>query len=431
MVAAYRQALIESHRNARLLLANSAIMGFAIDGGIYSVIFNLYVLRLAFGPEFVGQVNSMANLAFAIGCLAAGWLGTHWGSRSTMITGLIVVLSGSSAVWMTDMVPPSWRAPWLMVSFVLAYGGLSLYYVNSGPFLIRSTPARARGNVFALQSAAGAIASFAGGLIGGLMPAIFAGLMGLTLMQPGPYRAPLIVASVMIAVALFVILQTREVAAVEPLEVRTEPGAAIITPVVITAYGLIAFMGIVRFLQVAGIGFGVTFFNVYMDEELGVATAQIGLIAATARLVSVPMALIGPSLSRRIGFGMTAILGSALAGLSILPMALIASPAAAGLGFIGLLSFTSMRYPAFYVYLMERTPDRLRAIMNGVNEMAAGLSFALMALAGGYIIVEYGYTAAFLVGAVLTLAGTLLFWVYVWRNGETVAEVGEKVASDG
>jgi len=118
---------------------------------------------------------------------------------------------------------------------------------------------------------------------------------------------------------------------------------------------------------------------------------------------------------------MTTILGSALAGLSILPMALIATPAAAGLGYIGLLSFTSMRYPAFYVYLMERTPDRLRAMMNGVNEMAAGLSFALMALAGGYIIVEYGYTVGFLAGAVLTLAGTLLFWVYLWRRGESVA----------
>ena len=57
MIAAYRHALATSTRTARLLLANSAIMGFAVDGGIYSVIFNLYLLRLAFGPEFVGQVG--------------------------------------------------------------------------------------------------------------------------------------------------------------------------------------------------------------------------------------------------------------------------------------------------------------------------------------------------------------------------------------
>jgi drug/metabolite transporter (DMT)-like permease len=46
--------------------------------------------------------------------------------------------------------------------------------------------------------------------------------------------------------------------------------------------------------------------------------------------------------------------------------------------------------------------------------MAAGLSFALISLTGGFIIVRYGYDATFLLGAVLTLAGTLIFGVYVW-----------------
>ena len=82
MVAAYVQALRGSHRNVRLLLTNSALMGFAIDGGIYSVIFNLYLLRLNFGPEFVGQVNSVANLVFAIGSLTAGVVGYALGRTS-------------------------------------------------------------------------------------------------------------------------------------------------------------------------------------------------------------------------------------------------------------------------------------------------------------------------------------------------------------
>ncbi len=100
------------------------------------------------------------------------------------------------------------------------------------------------------------------------------------------------------------------------------------------------------------------------------------------------MALLGPSLSRRLGFGATAVFASVCAGLSILPIAFGPSAAVAGAGFVGVMSFTSMRYPAFYVFMMERTPERLRAIMNGVNEMAAGLSFAAISLAGGYIIVH-------------------------------------------
>lgn len=414
MVAAYVQALRGSHRNVRLLLTNSALMGFTIDGGIYSVILNLYILRMSFGPEFVGQVNSVANLVFAMGSLAAGWLGMRWGARRTMILGLSVTAAGSLAVPMTDTLPAAWRASWLLVSFTVAYSGLSLYYVNSGPYLLKATRDEARGNVFAFQSALNSTASFAGGLVGGLMPALFAGFLGVTLMQPSPYRMPLLLVGVAVLVALGVVLQTRDAEEDQPLEAPAQAAGA---PGVESAYGLIAFMAGVRFLQVAGVGVAMTFFNVYMDDGLGIATAQIGIIAASARLVAVPVALLGPSLSRRLGFGATAVIASTFAGLSILPIAFGPGAAVAGAGFIGVMSFTSMRYPAFYVFMMERTPERLRAIMNGVNEMAAGLSFAAISLAGGYIIVRFGYSAAFVTGAVITLLGTLIFWLYVQFGG--------------
>lgn len=411
MVAAYVQALRGSHRNVRLLLTNSALLGFAIDGGIYSVILNLYILRLNFGPEFVGQVNSVANLVFAFGSLAAGWLGTRFGSRRIMILGLAVTGAGALAVPMTTSLPRLWHAPWVLAGFAVAYSGLSLYYVNSGPYLLKATREDARGNVFAFQSALNSVASFGGGLLGGLMPALFAGILGVTMMQPGPYGIPLFLVGLIVLAALGVVLQTRDGEEDQPLEVKAQAGGA---PSLVSAYGLIAFMAAVRFLQVAGIGVAMTFFNVYMDSGLGLPTAQIGIIAASARLVAVPVALLGPSLSRRLGFAATASFASAMAGLSILPIAFGGSAALAGLGFVGVMSFTSMRYPAFYVYLMERTPERLRAIMNGVNEMAAGLSFAAVSLVAGYVIVHFGYGAAFVMGATITLLGTALFAGYVW-----------------
>ncbi len=410
MVAAYVQALRGSHRNVRLLLTNSALLGFAIDGGIYSVIFNLYVLRLNFGPEFVGQVNSVANLVFAFGSLAAGWLGTRFGARRIMILGLAVTGTGALAVPMTDMLPASWRAPWILVSFTVAYSGLSLYYVNSGPYLLKATRVEARGNVFAFQSALNSIASFVGGLMGGLMPALFAAFLGVTLMQPAPYGLPLFLVGVTVLIALGVVLQTHDAEEDQPLELRVQAEGA---PSTVSAYRLIAFMAGVRFLQVAGIGVAMTFFNVYMDSAMGLPTAQIGFIAATARLVAVPVALLGPSLSRRIGFGATAVFASTCAGLAMLPIAFGGTAAVAGMGFVGVMSFTSMRYPAFYVYLMERTPERLRSIMNGANEMAAGLSFAMISLVAGYVIVRLGYPAAFAMGAAITLLGTLIFGIYV------------------
>jgi predicted MFS family arabinose efflux permease len=50
--------------------------------------------------------------------------------------------------------------------------------------------------------------------------------------------------------------------------------------------------------------------------------------------------------------------------------------------------------------------------MSGISEMTAGLSFAGMALLGGYMIVHQGYQTLFLLGALLTLIGTIIFWGY-------------------
>ncbi|MCS6826052.1 MAG: MFS transporter [Caldilinea sp.] len=414
MWAAYVETLRNATRNAQIVLTLSAVMGLSIDGGVYSVVFNLYLLRLNFGPEFVGQINSVANLTFALGSLAAGWLGMRYGNRRIMIAGMGIALVGALALPFGELIPRTARAPWLTTTLLLAYLGLALYFVNSGPFLIRVTPVSARGAIFAVQSAISGLASFAGGLLGGMLPALFALWMGVSRMHPGPYRMPLLLVGALMVGALLLVLQTREPEAdeAEPESLEAKPGA----PRPRSAYPLILFMSIVRFLQVAGVGVAVTFFNVYMDAALHVATPTIGMLAAVARLIAVPAALIGPAFARRVGYGEAAMLGSFGSALSLLPLALFPNPMAAGFGFISLLAFTAIRYPTFYVYIMERTPPRLRATMTGAGEMAAGFSFALISLLGGYIIVQYGYAAAFWLGAVFTLAGTALFAVYVWKQ---------------
>src|SRR5690606_19605328 len=123
------------------------------------------------------------------------------GDRRIMIVGLSLATAGACTLPMADTLPHTWRPAWLVGALLLAYTGLSFYFVNSGPFLIRATAVAARGNVFALQSALGGVAGFAGGLLGGLLPALFAAILLLPTTNPGPYRVPLLVVGASMAVA--------------------------------------------------------------------------------------------------------------------------------------------------------------------------------------------------------------------------------------
>ena len=51
--------------------------------------------------------------------------------------------------------------------------------------------------------------------------------------------------------------------------------------------------------------------------------------------------------------------------------------------------------------------------MAGTGEMAAGLSFAVMALGGGIILSLFAFRDLFMLGALFSFVGTVLFWLHV------------------
>ena len=107
---------------------------------------------------------------------------------------------------------------------------------------------------------------------------------------------------------------------------------------------LLAF-GVIRFLQVAGIGAAGTFYNVYFDTQLDVPTSRIGLISAAARLASVPAALQIPALAARWSAPRIVTLASAATALSILPL-ILSRDGIGGVGLWGLWSSLAMPTPS-------------------------------------------------------------------------------------
>ncbi|NJM05947.1 MFS transporter [Candidatus Gracilibacteria bacterium] len=164
-------------------------------------------------------------------------------------------------------------------------------------------------------------------------------------------------------------------------------------------------------MQVSGLAATSNFFNLYLDSELAVPTAQIGMLMALGRLVAVPAALSTAALTHRFG-DRSVVIGASLAtAISMLPIALIPHWGAASLSFMAVISVSWIRYAASIVFFLNLVPPRSRAVVSGVTEMAAGICFTALTFGGGYIIVYLGYQTLFLLGAGLTALSALLFWL--------------------
>jgi MFS family permease len=403
MATAYLQKLRLFSRDVRLYLITAALSGFTFDG-IRAVLLNVYLLRLGYGPEFVGLANAAGFLAFTLFCLPAGALGKRWGSRRMMIAGLDLLAAGGGLLPLVEVMPTTWQAGWLLATQALSGLGLALYFVNGIPFLIGATGPEERHHAFSVHLALGPLAAFAGSLIGGALPRVFAAVLGLSPNEPAPYRYPLLIAALLAIPAMLALLATREVCTGQAQERATGAGRA--------PYGLIVFIGLVVMFRFAGRGAAFTFFNVYLDAGLHTSTALIGALSAAGQLLSVPAALVAPLAVARWGNRSVIVLGSFGIALSMLPLALIPHWGAAGLGFMGMLALFQMTSVPVQVYSQEIVSPGWRTAMSGAIMMGVGLSGSAMAFGGGYLITALGYPGLFLTGAGLTIAGGLLFWAY-------------------
>ena len=118
MLDAYVRDLRSFDRNVRLYLISGALVGFTTAGGIYTVLLNLYILRLGYGFELVGMVNAAGAIAYALFCLPAGAMGKRFGTRRVMLFGMVLITVGNGMLPLAEFVAESWRAHWLVLARV-------------------------------------------------------------------------------------------------------------------------------------------------------------------------------------------------------------------------------------------------------------------------------------------------------------------------
>jgi MFS family permease len=178
---------------------------------------------------------------------------------------------------------------------------------------------------------------------------------------------------------------------------------------------VIAVIGIIMALRFGGRGSITTFFNVYLDTELGTSPVLIGALVAAGQLLSVPAAFAAPYAVSRWGPRSTITWGTAATALAAIPLALVPTWLGAGLGYVGSSVMLTMTVGPLRLFGQELVAPRWRPSMAAVFMMGAGLAFSLMSMVGGYAVIALGYRTLFWIAVVLTAAAAVLFRLYFSR----------------
>lgn len=391
------------NRNIWIFLSAWGLAAFGYFG-IQGVLLNLYLLRLGFGPEFIGLLIASGQIIWAILALPAGAVGRQLGLRAALVTGYTLSALGIGLLLLVETLPQPMWSSWLYGCWMLMWVGVALNTVNSIPYLMSVSSAEERNHAFSAQGAVIALMAFMGSLLAGLLPGLFITLLGGSLDQPAPYRHALWLSPLMFL--LCALLWTRA----QPARLLKQGAAVSSSP---RPYlGLFIFLGLIVFLPSASEGALRAFFNVYLDTALNVPLSQIGTIFAVGQLLPVVIAVMIPQLLRRWGTPLTLSLSAAGVGLAMLPLIMLSHWLPAALGFMGVVAMMTVNAPARNIFSQEITPEQWRTTTSAIVTIGLALGWASSAAFGGYIITSVGFKGLFVISAVLAGVAAIALWVY-------------------
>jgi len=422
MVEDYLNRLRMLSRDVRLFLISAALLGFTVSGGIYTVLLNLYLLRLGYGTRFIGLING-AGLLSGLFSLPIGVISERVGMRHMLIASMGLVAIGFVALPCAELAPAGLRSALLLATHFVGNLGIRVWVVNGGPFLTTATSEQERSHAFSSGFGLAAVGAFVGSFVASFVPGALAALLGSSLVDPAPYRYTLLLAGALLFAGIPLFAATRPAdAGLRHRAVKSKEKAPL---------ALVAVMSLVVLLSAIGEGAANTFFNVYLDAGLSVATSRIGTLSAIARLLALPATMAMPLLATRAGKRRTVLLGHITGALCLFPMALLPHWLAVGGGFIGLTMVASFSHPASIAFQQESVRPRWRTAMSGATNMASGLGLAVAAFGGGYLVTGIGYGGLFLVGAAVALVAILVFWACFVAPRRRVTEVAAQALKRG
>ena len=382
--------------NAKLFLIGNILL--SISGGIWGVIFNLYLLDVGFRKDFVGYMLSVGELAMGLGALPAGLLCDRIKRRKSF---LLAISSGAILGFVQVF---TLNGTVLLVTSLLS-GGISsaLYIVAWAPFIVEHSSPKERVYLFSMSSVLGWIFGMIGNIIGGILPETFAIFLNTNTSDVLVSRTTLVCALAFQLAGLVPLYVVKEAIGSPSEQPKTFSFKNIKSRATISKLVLVtALMGL-------GSGFIVPLFNVFFESKLGASKAEIGTVFALGQIGVAVGTLLMPAVAAKLGKVKTVSTVELLSIPFILAIVLSPNLVWATMPYIVRGSLMNMVGPLRDSFSMEVVYASERATTSGLNGMFwSVLRAGGTAVAGGMM--EGGdFFSPYVLTTVLYAASSILY----------------------
>jgi MFS family permease len=265
--------------------------------------------------------------------------------------------------------------------------------------------------LFAVGSGVSLLGVFAGNLVGGIMPQVFVGWLGLSATDSlvMPYRYALWLSLIPSAIAILLIARMTT-----DIPTQTKKRLALRT---VRNWRFIGKYSSTVATVGLGAGMIVMFFNLFFTHEFPIDSGLLGIIFGVNTIILSAGNFLAPALSDRIGKVRTVVLTEALSVPFLITLTYANTLELAVLGYVARNVLMNMAGPVSNAFFMEGLTKEERATAMGVVRSADSLVRAIAANIGGWLLAVGLYRLPYLLVSGLYILGISFFYGF-FRNTE-------------
>ncbi|MEI7844875.1 MAG: MFS transporter [Chloroflexota bacterium] len=385
------KVMAQLNRECRLYFYGIIFNG--ISQGIFTVIFNLYILSLGISTDTLGLILSVAPIAQMLGSIPVGLLMESIGYKKTFI--LVYGISGIARL--LQVVVPS--VP--LISVAAFVGGLALSgdFVVRLPFLSANTTPEQRTHVFSLSAIVFSTTIAIGALLAGYVPTFFQWL-GMNTTQG--YQLLLVIAGVLSVLGALPLLQLKSTPPlVESHKISLAPYLHGIDRFTLQQAAISLFVGI-------GVGLTSPFMNIYFLFHLSASREYFGVISALAIIPTLLAVTIAPVLARKTGNVRAVTILRFIIPFFMINLAFTTLAWSGTLSYWIMSAMTTASQPLSFAFALWAARKSAKAATSAWLNVTFWLGMAASAPLAGMFLSKADYKTPLFIAAAAMLAASLL-----------------------